>query len=143
MFPRLYERRRKVSLWVQRRLGVRRDATVSPATVQASVGFGAPTITATSAPINEGDPLDVQIKALDHRIDLVERAMTDERAERGRPVTQLREDTQHHFESLHSKDAEMRELALGLSLGTVRLQMRGVVLIACGTIVGSIPVLFG
>jgi hypothetical protein len=143
MFPRLRDRRRRVSLWVWQRLGRRRDATVSPGGIHASAVVGQATVTATSGPINAGDPLDVQIKVLDHRIGIVERSVADERTERGREVRHLRRDTRRHFERLESEDAELREFARRLTLGTVRLQMIGVLLLGAGTVVGLIPVLCG
>jgi hypothetical protein len=143
MFPRWYDQSQKLSLWVQRGLRRPRDATVHQVGLESPVaGSGNATISVTGAPINKGDPLDVQIKALYHRIDLVERTMIEDRAERDRQVKLLRQDTQLHFERLQSRDAEVKALALGLTLDTLRLQMRGVVLVASGAIVGSIPVLF-
>jgi hypothetical protein len=145
IWPWWYDTRRATWLWVQQHLGRRRDRTVhlvSAADVAVAADIAASVIV-TGGPINEGDPLHGQIKAVDHRVELVERALADERTERDRQVNRLSQDTQQHFERLRVGDAEVRKLALGLTLGTVRLQMIGVVLLAVGTIVGSIPVVFG
>lgn len=118
---------------------LRRPVTVNLQPASVSISLGSAWATLVGPEIPEDAPIEKQVALLVQRVNNIEKAARDDRARHNQDVRAVHDEMSKLGERLDQADRDVERLAKDAAVGTVRLQLRGLLLIGFGTFLMAIP----